>query len=196
MRNCPKCGSYVPENSILCPSCGRLCIGTTKNAREHVKAEKKQDSSWSASTVTKTIEEDWTKYAQDYADNNNQFEQHQSHNPDSEDYYQPKTNLDLTELTILERLVSAAAYFHVFFIVPFIVCPNSEFAKFHGRQGARLFALTFILGIMANVLDLLFINTISMVIGALVPIFTIYGAINAFTGRMNPLPIIGGAKPE
>lgn len=196
MRNCPKCGSYLPENAILCPACGRVCFGATKNARDHVKAEKKRDKSWSASTITKTIQEDWTKFSQSYADKHNQFEQHQSHNPESENYYQSSFNTDLMEVSMVERLVSAAAYFHVLFVVPFIVCPQSEFAKFHGKQGVRLFVASLILSVIASVLEFSLLAIIPIILGAVLPIYTIIGVVNAITGRMKPLPIVGGSQSK
>ena len=40
MRNCPKCGSYVPEGKLFCPVCGRLNIGLSKDVQSSKMAER------------------------------------------------------------------------------------------------------------------------------------------------------------
>lgn len=45
------------------------------------------------------------------------------------------------------RLLSALSYLSVLFILPFLLCPNDPFARFHAKQGAVLFGF----GVLADV---------------------------------------------
>lgn len=74
-------------------------------------------------------------------------------------------------------------YCGMFFFWPLLM--NDEFAKFHGKQGLRLLALTMIT----------FALDFTGIPGAVLSLFEIYcvikGICNVAKGRMEPLPLIG-----
>ncbi len=83
------------------------------------------------------------------------------------------------------KALAALSYISFLFILPGILTPQDEFARFHARQGLKLF----IFGIIADIL----ISAAGL--GFLVWIARIYLAVkgisNAINGRKEPLPYIG-----
>ena len=80
--------------------------------------------------------------------------------------------------------LAALSYLSFLFLGPLFLAPDDEFARFHGRQGLRLF----IFGQVANVLS-------GTPVGWVMQLFRIYyiykGMSNAVNGRKEPLPFIG-----
>ena len=83
------------------------------------------------------------------------------------------------------KVLAALSYLSILFLLPFIFCPEDEFAKFHAKQGLALF----VFGLIAD-----FIGSIFS-IGWLVTLFRFYciykGMTSANEGRMEELPYIG-----
>jgi uncharacterized membrane protein len=83
------------------------------------------------------------------------------------------------------RALAALSYLSFLFILPGILTPQDEFARYHAKQGLKLF----IFGIIADLL----ISAFGL--GFLVWIARIYLAVrgisNAINGRKEPLPSIG-----
>ena len=82
------------------------------------------------------------------------------------------------------RALAALSYLSVLFILPFMLTPDDTYAKFHAKQGLRLF----ILGAIADILS-------ALPFGWILQIFRIYcivkGIGNAVNGRRARLPYIG-----
>ncbi len=82
------------------------------------------------------------------------------------------------------RALAALSYLSVLFILPFMLTPDDNYAKFHAKQGLRLF----ILGAIADILS-------ALPFGWILQIFRIYcivkGIGNALNGRRDRLPYIG-----
>ena len=70
------------------------------------------------------------------------------------------------------------SYLGILFVVPFL--SDSEYARFHGRQGLVLFV---------NELILLIVILLVFYIG--MGFFVCYGLINSIKGRAKELPLIG-----
>lgn len=83
------------------------------------------------------------------------------------------------------KTLAALSYLSVLCFLPFIFCPNDDFAKFHAKQGLRLFVLSLFSDIMSMI----------PVVGAVFTLFRFYciykGMTNASAGRAEPLPYIG-----
>ncbi len=81
--------------------------------------------------------------------------------------------------------LAALSYLSVLFLGPFLFAPEDEYAKFHARQGLRLF----IFGAVADLIGGL------TGIGWILSLFRIYciikGISNALQGKKEPLPFIG-----
>ena len=104
--------------------------------------------------------------------------------------------------------LAIVAYLGILFIIPLLTgdYKKSAFLKFHTNQGAVLFltaicvwiAAGIIMAILTALLLQFYFGFFSMIIGLFVPlvnigilVLLIIGIINAVTGRMKPLPIIG-----
>ena len=87
-----------------------------------------------------------------------------------------------------EKTMGGLAY--LIFFLPLIVCPQSQYARFHANQ-----ALVLLIAAVAGNIILSLLPVIGWV---LIPIFSIcvvaleiYGLINGFTGKLKKLPVIG-----
>ncbi len=83
------------------------------------------------------------------------------------------------------KALAALSYLSVLFAIPYIFTPQDRFAKYHAKQGLKLF----IFGIIADVVGAL---TGFGWIVTLLRLYMIYkGMTNALNGRREPLPWIG-----
>ena len=83
------------------------------------------------------------------------------------------------------KALSALSYLSILFALPYIFTPNDEFAKFHAKQGFKLFVFGIVADILAWIVGLGWIVT-------LIRFYLIYkGMTNALNGRKEKLPWIG-----
>lgn len=91
------------------------------------------------------------------------------------------------------KIVAFLSYIGFLFIIPLLAAPQSPFARFHANQGLVLFILDMILGAAATVC--LFIPIVGAVVSGVASlisfVFMIIGIINAASGKVKELPIIG-----
>lgn len=85
------------------------------------------------------------------------------------------------------KTVAGLAYF-VFFL-PLLVCPTSAFARYHANQGFVLF----LAGVAGSILGI-FMPFIQWIILPVTFAFAVLGLVNAFNGKLQPLPIIGSIR--
>jgi len=94
------------------------------------------------------------------------------------------------DVTSDEKLLGAIAYIFLLFLVPLLGKRNSEFAQFHAKQGLVLAISWFVLMILGMIPLLGWL--IIMPLGSLFLILlTVLGILNALTGKMVDLPVIG-----
>lgn len=83
------------------------------------------------------------------------------------------------------RFLAALSYVSVLFLLPFLACPEDDFARYHARQGLVLF----LFGLIVDALGAL------LPVGWLFSLFRFYcivkGIGNVCNGRREPLPLIG-----
>lgn len=82
------------------------------------------------------------------------------------------------------KITAGLAYF-VFFL-PLLVCPTSAYARYHANQGLILL----LYGIAGAIVAIL----LPVINWALVPVLfalAAIGFVNAYNGRLQPLPLIG-----
>ena len=193
MRNCPKCGSYVPEGKICCPACGRLNIGLSKDMQSSRMAERHRTGS-RFEAASREVKRDAPLLKQKnnpYAGGT--YEQHKSHDPNRKEYYRTKYSAKQNEKELTKRIFCAAAYFGIFFFLPLAAMPNSKEAKFHANQGLVLFLFGTLLGALASTAEVV-LGGVFSVLNILYPLLMVYGAYNAFNGNMTELPVIGKIK--
>lgn len=83
------------------------------------------------------------------------------------------------------------SYLGILVIIPLLLGGNSEFAKFHSKQGLNVFLLYLLSTVVSYIPLLPFDGLISGIAYFAAIIFSIIGIINVLQGKVNPLPLIG-----
>ena len=99
------------------------------------------------------------------------------------------------------KVMAILAYIGFLFLIPLLVAKDSKFAKFHTNQGLVLFIVDIIVGVVIAVVSiaLAFIpfvgpivaGIVDGVLGLVIFALMILGIINAATGKVKELPVIG-----
>jgi len=99
-------------------------------------------------------------------------------------------------------IMGVLAYLGILIVIPFIMAKDDSFVKFHIKQGLTLIVfwfgiwiISFALGIFLAVVRFPLFGLISIffpLLWLLSAILAIVGIINAATGKMKELPVIGG----
>ncbi len=101
------------------------------------------------------------------------------------------------------KLMAALSYLGLLVLIPLLAKKDSSYAQFHAKQGIVLLIAGVALGVISTVTGFIaVIPVIGWIIGLLLGIavfvagiallvFCIMGIINAFSGKMTELPIIG-----
>ena len=159
MSYCTKCGAYIPDGQTRCLACGfdEAAEKSSGSAAARRWAEAEYERRRAAeSSGAKTDERP------------EQPMQHDTALPDQ-----------------LVRLMSAASYISVLFILPYIFASDNSFARFHAKQGLGLF----IFGAVADVIGSIF--PLAWLLW-LIRIYCIYkGVTGALSGQTEPLPLLG-----
>ena len=80
------------------------------------------------------------------------------------------------------KLMALLSYLGILFLIPLLAKKDSPYCQFHAKQGLVLFIASFIM----------WIPFIGWILGVVVFILWLIGVINVLSGKMKPLPIIGG----
>lgn len=81
--------------------------------------------------------------------------------------------------------IAALSYIWILFLIPLLTKKNSDFAKYHAKQGLVLFIFTTVVGFI------MWIPIIGWLLGIASFILFIIGLVNALGGKKEPLPLIG-----
>ena len=96
------------------------------------------------------------------------------------EYYQ-----EHTQSSTGNKALAAISYLSVLFAIPYFLAPKDKFARFHAKQGMKLFVFGIVADILGSLIGLGWLVT-------LVRLFLIYkGMSNALSGKMEELPVIG-----
>ena len=87
------------------------------------------------------------------------------------------------------KIFGVLAYF--IFFIPLLAAKDSRFAMYHGNQGLLLFFLVLIVNIVGTILPFIGWFIIIPIGNLIVIMLGILGIINAITGKMKALPLIG-----
>ena len=83
------------------------------------------------------------------------------------------------------KALAAISYLSILFAIPYFLTPNDEYARFHAKQGMKLFLFGILADILGSLIGLGWLVT-------LVRLYLIYkGMSNALNGKMEELPWIG-----
>lgn len=199
MAYCDKCGAYLPDGQEKCLACGYDPAEEQKNSayayrqQESQRAEAEQrrrerqeaDRKWAESEQhRRNIEEEFKRRQKEAEERAQSFINREFKSSDSEG--EGFGSFRMYE--VQNKGLAAISYLGILFLIPMFLAQNDEYAKFHAKQGARLFICTAI----ANALGAIF--HVGWIVNILAFLLTISGIKNAVKGKMEPLPYIGKMK--
>ena len=83
------------------------------------------------------------------------------------------------------KALATISYLSILFAVPYFFAPNDAYARYHARQGMKLFIFGVLADLLAAMIGLGWIATLAR-------LYLMYkGITNALNGRKEPLPYIG-----
>ena len=83
------------------------------------------------------------------------------------------------------KALASLSYLSVLFALPYFLTPDDQYAKYHARQGLKLFIFGILADILGGLTGLGWIVTLARFF------FMYKGISNAASGKMEPLPYIG-----
>ena len=109
------------------------------------------------------------------------------------------------------KLMAVLSYFGVLVFIPIISAPKSKYARFHANQGICLLildAICYVINVLLNNIKITqrttwggiykvtpwYINVFILALGIFVAVLSIIGIVNAATGKVKKLPLIGNFK--
>lgn len=160
MAYCSNCGAYIPDGQTVCPACG-IDAAQPPRAPGIDEAEK---------GAPKAAEKNKTSTSE------RKGETATADKPVT-------TNVTFSN----SRLFAVLSYVSILCFLPFLLCPNDDFARYHGKQGILLLIVSALIDLIGSML--------SGTVTAILSIFRIYlmikGMLNAYNGRKEPMPFVG-----
>lgn len=207
MAYCDKCGAYIPDGQSKCLACGldpaeeekRAAQAARQQADQRAQAEQRRRE-------RQEINKKWAESEQQHRRNMEELERRrkeaeekakrEAEQKKSADWQQTEygsfrfTNADNRTGTSAghSKLLAALSYVSILFLIPMLFAQEDEFARFHAKQGARLFICNAIGSILGSIFS------IGWVINLLLIYLMIVGIINALNGKWEALPYIGKFK--
>lgn len=90
------------------------------------------------------------------------------------------------------KMISALGYLGILFFVPMLMFPKSKFAMFHANQALLLLLAAVIIQTVGWIIPVLGWFVILPLGSIFLLVLFIMGVVNAFGGKMQRLPLIGG----
>jgi len=215
MAYCNKCGAYIPDGLTACLACGydenlaqkENTASRTQDANDVIrqrleeqrKARQEENRRWAEQEEQRRRQQEqsrqWAEQERARRDQQEQSRQwaqeeyarRQAERENAARTYTYRTTMNRAGAQSGEgnKLFAALSYLSFLFILPYIVTPQDEFAKFHARQGLKLFVFTVVSDVIGALTGVGWILT-------LLRFYFIYkGMTNAFNGSREPLPWIG-----
>lgn len=207
MAYCDKCGAYIPDGQSKCLACGfdpaeeekRAAQAARQQANQRAQAEQRRRE-------RQEINKKWAESEQQHRRNMEELERRrkeaeekakrEAEQKKSADWQQTEygsfrfTNADNRTGTSAghSKLLAALSYVSILFLIPMLFAQEDEFARFHAKQGARLFICNAIGSILGSIFS------IGWVINLLLIYLMIVGIINALNDKWEALPYIGKFK--
>lgn len=164
MSYCPECGAYIPEGQKECLACKDKKVSAP--VMTAVKVETKP-----AATETKS---------------------EGPHTTSGRTGGTPTANIPASSQTKAQnsRIFAVLSYLGVAFflplcILPFFLCKDDGFAKFHAKQSIVLYVFYLLAGIVGRWFNLVWLVNVALWY------FVVKGILNAYAGKKEPLPWIG-----
>ena len=202
MAYCKKCGAYIPDGLSACLACGfdenaetetrAAAAAQTKNdelrrkLEEQRRVQQEANRRWAEQEQERRRQQEESRRWAEEEFARRQAEKQQQAQADMRGTVYRSTVRDMGAASgESNKLFAALSYISFLFVLPFILTPQDGFAKFHARQGLKLFIFSVIADALGALTGFGWIFT-------LLRLYLIYkGMSNAFNGREEPLPYIG-----
>lgn len=212
MAFCKKCGAYIPDGLTACLACGydelaeQAAAAAKKETRtrkdlgedvrevieRHRKIQQEKIHQWAENEKERRQKQNenrqWAQeeYARRQAEREAQTQQQRQEpgtGTEERGFHEERSDTKSGNYGL-----AALSYLSVFFALPFFLTPEDEYAKYHAKQGFRLFVFSALADIVAGFIPFGWILTVFR-------IYCIYkGISNALQGKKEPLPYIGTFK--
>ena len=212
MAYCLKCGAYIPDGKTVCLACGYNPADEQKPKAEPRKRPGSAAYQYSSHNeeLRRRLEEQrkrtqeqnrqWAEQEKERRDEEaaraeaRRLQQEKDRQWAREEYErrreeQRSRNYEDSDVSAESgsgnRALAAISYLSVLFAIPYIFAPNDEYAKFHAKQGLKLFLFGIAADILGGIIGLGWIATLAR-------LYLIYkGMTNALNGKKERLPYIG-----
>ena len=184
MAYCSNCGAYIPDGETVCVACGNN--GASQAAQAQATAQAPNDDNFrkeyeKQQEANKEKSEQWAQQA-GVPHSGSSTSQNTGGTPTAS---KPAESGKTVSSESSSKVFAILSYFSVLCLLPFICCPQDEFAKFHGKQGILLLILSLLVDLLSGmsvIATLLYVARIYLMIK---------GIMNAASGKMEKLPYIG-----
>lgn len=209
MPYCKSCGAYIPDGITACIACGfdesvkpASAAAETQKKNEqnedlreilerHRKLQQEKNKQWAETEKARREQQAenrrWAQeeYARRQAEREVKAEQRQSETQDSRPKTETSSFEQRTTSATGNTALAALSYLSVLFVLPFFLTPQDKFARFHAKQGLRLFIFSAIADIVGAIFPIAWLLYIARIY------FIVKGISNAVNGKKEPLPYIG-----
>lgn len=215
MAYCKKCGAYIPDGLSACLACGfdenltekENTAAKTQNSNDVIRerleeqrrARQEENRRWAEQEESRRRQQEqsrqWAEQERDRRQQQEQsrqwaeqeFARRQAERENAARNYTYRTTMNRANAQSGEgnKLFAALSYLSFLFVLPYFVTPEDEFAKYHAKQGMKLF----VFNIVSDVLGAL--TGVGWVLTLLRFYFIYKGMSNSFQGTKEPLPWIG-----
>lgn len=198
MAYCEKCGAYIPDGQSKCLACG--FDGAEEERRAAQAARQQEDQRAQAEQRRRERQEINKKWAESEQQHRRKEAEEkarrEAEQKQSADWHQTEYgsfrftdgNEPRRSASGHNKVLAALSYVNILFLLPLLVAQDDEFAKFHARQGARLFVCNAIGTVLGSIFS------IGWIINLLLIYLMIVGIKNALNDKWEPLPYIGKFK--
>lgn len=182
MAFCPNCGAQTNEGASFCPSCGRQ-IGGNQQQQESARQTDQQQG-------YQQPQNDQQAYQQQGYQQQGYQQQNYAYTANPEAGYADPEDI------ARNKGMAVLAYLGLLVLIPIFAAKDSRYARFHCNQGLVLLICGIVIGAAAFILGLIpYVGIVLAVVlnlcNVAVFVFEILGIINAATGKMRELPLIG-----
>lgn len=88
-----------------------------------------------------------------------------------------------------DNLIAAISYLWILSIIILLVKKDSDFVRFHARQGVVLFGVSVVLSIIG--IPLFFLLPVIWLLDLVILVAVIVGFVQAFQGKRYKMPVVG-----
>lgn len=190
MAYCNYCGAYIPDGQATCMACGKMQgqAAAEKQADEYTQSGFEKPSSEELKQQLEEKRKKQQEQSREWAQQAyKEYKSNSAHNTSGAKGAEPFSGKPVSENSkkTLGKVLSVLSYISVGCFLPFLITKDDEFAKFHGKQGILLFALSILIDILGGLKSVAFLLGIARIY------FMYVGIKNVLNGKMEKLPYIG-----